>query len=250
MFDAVRFVSGVKYTPRGAWPLEKKTSDTTDLILLIHGTLSLTVGEECLTLHENEVLVIPPHTPYGRDEDRSANVSFYWLSLSDLPTDELPPLVSAPRPFSRSVGWAKNTLAYAASRTYRAECADLCARFLLHEMTHATLDLGKGEHELYYVVHEWISANADRPITVADVAEHFNYNADYLNRLFKAYRRLTIKKYIDTARIRYVSADLLRDELTLRQIATKYAFPDYKAFLKYFKYHMGCTPAEYRSSRA
>ena len=249
MFDRVRFIDGGKLTSNALCPREEKTSEGTDVLLLLHGTLSLRVGETDVTLHENEVLVIPVHTPYAVTQMCPTGASFYWLSLDELDEWERPPLVSAPRPFSRSLSWAKSALTYAAGHGYRRECADLAVRFLLHEMTRSTLALGDGEHDLYYVVHEWISANADRPITVSDVAQHFNYNADYLNRLFKSYRHMTIKKYIDTARLRYVRADLLRGELTLRQIALKYAFPDYKAFLKYFKYHVGCTPADYRSSR-
>ena len=73
-----------------------------------------------------------------------------------------------------------------------------------------------------------------------------DYNEDYLNRMFKAHYGEPLKSYIDRERIGFIKKLLLEDALPLAEVAQKAGFQDYKYFLKYFKYHEGITPTEFK----
>ena len=51
------------------------------------------------------------------------------------------------------------------------------------------------------MIMEWIKANYYLPITVAEIANEFNYNADYLSSLFKQNTGISLTAYINKTRI-------------------------------------------------
>ena len=52
---------------------------------------------------------------------------------------------------------------------------------------------------------------------------------------------------IDLCRCRTAKRLLLESDLSLYEIADRVGIPDYKLFLKFFKYHEGMTPSEFRT---
>lgn len=94
-------------------------------------------------------------------------------------------------------------------------------------------------------VAAWIQTNCCAGITEAQVAEHYKYNVDYLNRIFKSVFSKTIKQYINENRLARIKELILDRDLPLHVVAKKAGFYDYKSFLKYFKYHEKITPTEF-----
>ena len=45
----------------------------------------------------------------------------------------------------------------------------------------------------------------------------------------------------------YIKKQLLTDGASLAEVATAAGFEEYKYFLKYFRYHEGMTPTEFRA---
>ena len=119
-------------------------------------------------------------------------------------------------------------------------------RLLIIELNAEYKRLDADNHPLFSAVKEWVRVNCDLPIKVSDVADHFRYNVDYLNRVFKRFYPAGLKAFIDEQKLQRIKASLLNDSSTLWEIAEKYGFSDYKYFLKYFKYHEGVSPTEYR----
>ena len=57
---------------------------------------------------------------------------------------------------------------------------------------------------------------------------------------------IPLKSIIDEKRLHEIKRMLLESEWTLMQIADRVGMQDYKLFLKFFKYHEGITPTEFR----
>lgn len=93
---------------------------------------------------------------------------------------------------------------------------------------------------------EWIRINLDKKITVKDVAGEFGYNEDYISLLFKKNFSTGIKEYMNEMKMQSVKNLLLLTLYPIKQIAREVGFDDYKNFLKYFKYHEGISPMEFR----
>ena len=149
---------------------------------------------------------------------------------------------------SRTEILCRQLLHCAGAPGYPADCADCFVRILLMELFAQQSNGRDTVNALCASVEEWIRGNCIRPTKVSDVAAYFNFNPDYLNRVFRRYHPEGLKAYIDTNRTQRIRQDLVSTDLTLQQIAQKYGFQDYKYFLKYFRFHEGVTPTEFRNA--
>ena len=95
---------------------------------------------------------------------------------------------------------------------------------------------------------EWIWANANKPLTVAKIADTFNYNSNYLSNLFKDKTGYSLVKYVNRAKILKAKKLLLDTEKTIKEVAFNLGFSDDKYFLKVFKAYMDMTPSQYRNT--
>ena len=97
---------------------------------------------------------------------------------------------------------------------------------------------------------EWIRVHYEEPITVASLAERFNYHPTYLTSLIKKYTGQTVSYLITLARIN-AAKNLLSSpppNYTTREIAYMCGFKDDKYFLRMFKKMEGMTPGQYRNA--
>ena len=116
---------------------------------------------------------------------------------------------------------------------------------LLHELSLQSRH-DDSENALVHRIREWIRINSDRTISAADVARQFGYNEDYISRLLKRYYGSGLKAQINELKLQLTENYLLESELTLAEISDAVGFADYKLFLKFFKYHSGMTPSEFK----
>lgn len=79
--------------------------------------------------------------------------------------------------------------------------------------------------------------------------EEFNYNFDYLNRLFKRYTGQTIFGYLNFLRIERAKQLLSTGFYSIEEIAENTGFRDMYYFSRVFKKYTGITPGKYRDGR-
>jgi len=245
MYEDVRYVSAGRFISRDAWIHSSRTINTHELIIPISGQIPMAVAGREFCLVPGDVLYIAPGDPHWGTRVTTEPLSFYWIHF----TGEVPPI---PRFFQQAESsridiLCKQLLHSAGSGDYPAEAADCFVRILLMELS-VQHSAGTTPNVLCAAVEEWIRGNTDRPIRVSDVAAYFGFNPDYLNRVFRRYHPEGLKAYIDTVRCQRIRKDLSTTDLTLQQIAQKYGFRDYKYFLKYFRFHEGVTPTEFRNA--
>ena len=244
MYENIHFTNGGKFTSKGKWKHACRTIDSTELIIVLSGEVNMFVEDERLSLHMGEVLRILPGELHGGSRE-SENLSFFWLHLTGAEADELPPAISAPKNFERIKTLTKELLHYHEQKEYPKECADSLIKVLLAEITHGRSD---SDGKLISEIKEYIRVNIEEPLKASDIATRYNYNEDYLNRLFKKRLGVGLKKYIDSARLESIKANLLMSNLSLTEIAYRYGFDEYKYLLKFFKYHEGISPSKYREA--
>ncbi len=92
------------------------------------------------------------------------------------------------------------------------------------------------------------TAICDESLTVASIAERFNYNAHYLTRVFHGETGMSLIHYIGVRRMDEAKKLLLNSSLPLEKIALAVGYSDSKYFMKAFKKHCHVTPSEYRRS--
>ena len=135
---------------------------------------------------------------------------------------------------------------YAKTPPYPAAMCDYTLMLICCEVLTQSVMYAEKTSVLFQNVCDWIHANATGRITVAMTAEHFGYNIDYLERTFRKDYPKGLQHYIIQERINHIKYMLLTTNLTLKEIAQRLDFSDYKLFLKFFTYHVSLSPTQFR----
>jgi AraC-like DNA-binding protein len=245
MYETVRFIAGGRFISRDAWQHPERRIDSHELILVLQGRVALFIGDRFYCATPGQMLHLPPDVPHGGTERTEEPVSFYWIHFSgNSSTDPLPGEFAAERTSNRVEILCKQLLHCANSPEYPPDCSNYYMRLLLFEL-HIQRPASS---PLSARVEEWIRTNCDRPIHVTDIASHFELNPDYLSRVFKKDHPEGLKEYLDSMRCQRIKKTLVSTDLPLQSIAQQYGFSDYKYFLKYFRFHEGITPTQYRKA--
>ncbi len=96
-------------------------------------------------------------------------------------------------------------------------------------------------------IRDYVIDSFFRGITVNDVAAHFGFCPDYVNRVFSRAYHMTLKTYINRVRVSRIEEFLISTNVPIKEIAEKLNFPSPAALSKFYKYHTGRTPEEYRA---
>ena len=95
---------------------------------------------------------------------------------------------------------------------------------------------------LYYIEKNYSNSN----LSIIDIAQHCNVNANYLCGMFKSSTGKTINNYVNNLRIEESKKMLLETNLHIAQIADSCGFNDSKYFCKVFGKYVSLTPTEFR----
>ena len=99
--------------------------------------------------------------------------------------------------------------------------------------------------ELLSFLHQFYASDISGEL----LEQEFNYNFDYLNRLFKRHTGQTIFGYLNALRIERAKQLLSTGFYSIAEIAEKTGFRDVYYFSRVFKKLTGVTPGEYREQR-
>ena len=97
-------------------------------------------------------------------------------------------------------------------------------------------------------MNEWLRLNVSKNYTVEEIADKFNFNKDYLCRLFKKHTGMPLIKYINGLKIAKAKELLCCSALSIKEIAYALGYKDEKYFMKLFKACENLTPTAYRGS--
>lgn len=104
------------------------------------------------------------------------------------------------------------------------------------------------QQQLAELVQEYILQNLTRVMSVDELADKFGYNKQYLGRVFKAEYGTTLKDFINIRKMALAKKLLVTSDMPVAAVGQFLGWQDLNQFLKYFKYHEGVTPSQYRNS--
>lgn len=276
------YISSGQFISEGNWIHNKRNMDSFEIIIGVKGTAYIMQDEiKYEVVPSSVLLLLPGHTHTGYRHS-TGETSFYWLHFychgqnSILnrrdALDEISPLNSTPyfnklndsimlpvfwqpESIEKSVILFKQLLHIANSGYYSSFCTDYSLTTLLLELSqqfiHASINLdglpntGGGN---FNILLEWIRLNITEEFTIDELAEKFNYNKDYMSRMFKKHLGVSPRKYINGMKILKAKEYLCRFDLSIKEIAYKLGFKDEKYFMKLFKEYENLTPSTYRNA--
>lgn len=215
---------------------------TYELVFVHEGTVFLEEAGEKYALSRGEYLVLSPSLTHGGYRESGERVSFTWLHFfaDGLEKLGIPKHGSCADP--RTAEYRLRELGHMAEsgERMRLEAELLSLLFFLKGAE------GEG-NRLCAEAAEYIRVHIAEAPTAREIADRFSYSADHLSRLFKKEYRLSLKAYIEAARVSYLKRTLLSETLSIGEIAALAGFEDGNRLSKFFKYHTGMTPGEYRA---
>ena len=95
-------------------------------------------------------------------------------------------------------------------------------------------------------IMNYIHLHYFEPMSLLDLAEHFNMTETYLSRYFKEKAGQNYVSYLNDVRLRNAEVDLRQTDKPITAIALEHGFSTPSVFNRYFKSKYGTTPSEYR----
>lgn len=109
-------------------------------------------------------------------------------------------------------------------------------------------DVYVSEEDKVEKVMLYLQDNFRQKLTIADVAKHFNMNPNYLNRIFKAQKGITLYAAIKNFRMEYAKKLLVETELSSSEVCSTCGYSGDANFLRDFKKEFGTSPMKFRRS--
>ena len=99
-------------------------------------------------------------------------------------------------------------------------------------------------------IENFIKKNYMTDIQINEIADTFNVSRNYLFRVFKKNKGISLKNYISNMKIQEAKSMLITTDIPISQISEMLGFKTYSAFFKMFKSITNTTPKEYRAVKS
>lgn len=253
------------------------THSYVELIYIQKGRLVLNIADKKYTFHEGEICLINTnaiHFEYLFPEEAAiiclgiddAFFSQYdSVSETDDYTSSLKKLINQKRSEYLYIRFSpanqENTRTVSAIRLLLSELMDDLPgkKRLLIGFTERIIDLLVKEYqinvtkadkeEFHTAIIESVCGYIQKNIqfvTVCDISKQFNYNPDYINRLFKHEKGITISRYIQECRIHRAFELVTATELSMEMISHQVGYHNIGFFYQKFKEYYEATPHHIR----
>ena len=106
-------------------------------------------------------------------------------------------------------------------------------------------DINSKAHLYCDRIDEYIEKNYSQPITMRSIADLLIMHENYISRMYKSIRGITVMRHLRDVRIDKAKKLLLSDKYTVEQISKMVGFSNYKHFIEIFKKVERITPGKY-----
>ena len=261
--------------PSPAWRHDALAlDDTYELCVVTKGILYLKYRGVSYSIHENQFLLIDPHEAPDnvRRGYNSSKCDFYWLhfyppseirktGLEDLDFSFLETVneIYIPRQgaliYPEKIAIFMRQLQDTIRSNYSFLEINYLTTLILCEISNQ-ISMGKNEEEaqsltnagIYNSIIDYIDENLEKDLKLKTIANKFNYNEQYIARLFKHHGGVSLHQYILDQKISQANYYLSETSLPIKEIAQTLGYHDSHNFMKIYKRETGMTPSEYRNS--
>lgn len=248
--SSFHYVSSGLFVSDGMWIHPTRVIEGYELIFVVKGTVLISEDGTDYMLSKNDALFLRPGIEHRGIRPLNEDISFYWVHF-DFDT---PVPLSQDGCQSASVKASSNMhilfrqlLHYANTKDYPKSCTEYLLRLIIIEVLLSIARPAAAGNALVSKIEQWIRIHYDKNITLDMVENQFNYNRDYLSRLFKQYLNIGIKQYIDKVKMDKAK-EFIVSGYALSDIPAMLGIDSYNLFLKKFKYHEGISPKQFREA--
>ncbi len=249
---SVQYTTGGLFSSERAWQHSTRSIGTFEVIVVTKGVVHIAEDGNEFEVKAGEYLLLYPHRVHGGTRISETAVEFFWLHFTEstdgaqAPHPDTIPQKGSLQTGSDIVQLARQLLHYGESAWYPPACCHCALALLLWEIRKQALG-APVTNALAERVHEYIRSHSDRMLSVAAVETRFGYNADYLSRVLKTHRGVSLQQDIIAQRLNRAKLLLQTSNYTVEHIARELGYEDANLFVKFFRYHTHTTPTAYRN---
>lgn len=239
--EPLKYQNGGEFESSGSWIHGERRIESNEIMYVTGGCVYIEEDGIQYELHKDDMLFLE-HGRLHRGTRKSENVCFYWFHFSG----GTPAVKLLHADSDRLAGLIRQLFHYENTPAYPRRVLDLMLELILTEIE--VCGSGQPADRLVLQICEWIKLNSGRRILISEISDSFKYNSDYLSRLFKKQKGISLKGYIEMQRISYIKRALLASDKNISEVALICGFSDYQSFLKFFTYHEKASPMEFRNA--
>ena len=121
----------------------------------------------------------------------------------------------------------------------------LLQNFLVQKNEVLTFNEVKKQDKVKEII-AYLSQNFTENLTLSDIAKHFNFSKNYLDRLFEKEVHTSLMHYLQLIRLQYAYQEIANTNLPINIIADHCGFANVKSLQKLFKKIYQVSPKQYR----
>ena len=258
------------------WMHMKRSIDSFEIIYGLKGCLYIQQDGVLYEVTKGKSLLILPNHTHGGYRISEKEVSFYWMhfkcpepfrlidskifgqthnflqgTLNDTITI---PVFFEPHENERLLVLIKQLLHNSVSENAFPIAGSYFITLILMELSlqaaapSSAVDSCDTTSRRLAAITDWLQLHLDGNYTVEQIADKFNFNKDYLCRVFKKHIGMSIVKYMNKLKTERAKQMLRETDLTVKQVAFELGYSDSKYFMKIFKSYESITPSGYRNS--
>ncbi|MGN9171220.1 AraC family transcriptional regulator [Paenibacillus jamilae] len=277
----IQLISAGEFVSEVPWKHMSRSIENFELILGVQETVYIREEQEDFEIGEGDILLLYPGRTHRGYRESLPGVKFYWFHF-DVPAtpnvlsseemkQETSPMdgllqrhgvmrdIYLPQSVQADNGdrihIIVNQILHVANSHYLTyHSANYLFTSLLIEISELALSRlisnpvhSQGNVSMNKII-EWTRIHAEEPLTVTDLARKFNYNKDYISRLFKQNTGMRPLEFIHSIRINKAKELISRTDMSIKQVAEEAGYTDEKYFMRLFKKRVHMTPSQYRNA--
>ncbi|WP_199621833.1 AraC family transcriptional regulator [Paenibacillus alkalitolerans] len=275
----LEFISSGQFISNVPWTHSRRSIDDFEIIIGVNKCLHISTEDTDYEVRPGNVLLLLPKRVHGGNKVCEKEVSFFWFHFAPASYELIDdaameqevaeikkpdserrisniyiPLFFTPQGIEKINIMFQQLQHVVNSNYYTLQSANYVMTSLLIELSEQTItdyfltqQKSEGERHIAEII-EWIRIHAMSDISVSDIAEKFNYNRDYLSRVFKRRTGINLQEYIHLMKISKAKDMLSRSRKSIKEISKIVGIDDEKYFMRLFKKYENITPTEYRTA--
>lgn len=233
-----------EFRSSGTWIHPGRVINSIEAILVLEGEVHIAEEGIKYSLYPGDIMLLEPGKEHHGFKESTVLTAFYWFHFH---TD-------MPLPFKTCVGAEvydakkqfKRLLHITNTPDYSPLAADAAGYLAFEELCRLQTATASSNSVLVNNIKEYIRGNLKSDLSVGEISRRLGYNPDYIGKLFKNTVGVGLKEYIAAGRMKLAKDILLTTSKTVKQTAIELGFCDENLFVKFFRYHEGCSPTAYR----
>jgi len=247
------------------------------LVYVIGGNAVFHVQDSDYPVNEGDIILIPQNTYYTAETTTFCEYYYFHFKGCFHAYSELPsPLINQwgsgyPEEYFK-IARSPQASCYLSTcmhfQNYRDQLISICAK--MHHYLYITMPEAEYEFQLIFAqfllelskclrketgsvsssllnkILYYIDENLSKPLSLIDLAEHFNVSKSYIEKLFKQSLNTSVTVYINRTKMNH-AAHLLRTSLmNISEISAFLGYHDPAYFSRVFKKCFGQSPSKYK----